>query len=183
MTRPSKRSSRGRSNRRGAEHIITGKNFDFVKIFAPANRPDHISNPPLSRVVRLTSDFTASSTNTVLEGVTANLLALQDQTNYGTSAIRWQYVRINTAKAWLTGIAISGDLVTRAYLQDALTGALVESQPSAATKVASLGCRLPLETRALWYSTTATNTVLSLTIDSEVGAQGTWVLDVSVDFR
>jgi len=184
-TRNSNKSSRGRQP-------VGSKDLDAQRIYCPPAPPTRVDNATVSRTVRQVLVFSAYTGAPFTYNVTPNAASALDSIDYGTSAARYSYVRINSCKIWglynnLPGPAIGGVAPLLFSISEGVSNATWEDQNQAGVDYATIGVRASLFSRSNFYPVAAVTTVFQISVTSgapmATPATGTIYVDIACEFR
>lgn len=185
---------RRKKNRSPGKGIIGPKDFDCQRLVVSKSPPPYVSNPSVSRVVRLTFDYSAATGAAIVFSITPTGLSLADQLNYGATAVRYANMRTTAIRIWGTAnildfgaTLVAGGPPLSFSVQDGVSNTSYEDFMQPGVDYATVGMRASLQQRSTWISTTGVATQFQITIISSNPvanpSTGKIVADVTVEFR
>lgn len=171
-TRPRNRNQwRPRNRRRGNMNNPQNDQLILKAFVPPVNIPPHVQNLSVTRLVRADFNYTLGST----ASVSAANIAGYDQSDYGSSSVRYAEVRVLWGRVWgPVGNATQGTAVSNSGLltvQVSSPGGIIlktleDTSPAGSTKPARVGWRWGLIDRGtiLQTSNAIKLAVISFTI-------------------
>jgi hypothetical protein len=135
--------------------------------------PQHTPAPGVQRIIRLRATIAAN-----LFSITPAILSAQDQVDYGSSAARYSFVRVEWARAWYMATDSMESVV---QITDLTTMFSVTSEASLGAYNAAVGLAFGLNLRQTVYATSATTPIIRVGLGQE--AAGEVIIDVLCYFN
>jgi hypothetical protein len=173
---PARRSRRpkfnaNRTQTRPRDPIITAQRFPVPNIHIP----QHISNPSVTRVVRLPASLTTTSSS---YNVTYALLAYQDSLDYGITTTRYLTMRVSQIRVYAESPPVASDPIGLEVTETSSLFTVVD-RPVTGASLSSVGIRLPFAVRASIVPCTSTVVLVNILADRTI--VGTLILSLNID--
>jgi len=141
--------------------------------------PSHNTRPTQQRTVRLT--VTVPPAGDPPLAITPANIAAEDAAEYGVTGVRFNLLRVVSARVWGADSATAGTLNVSFFVQGAtLPIHAAEDQATSGAQRANVGYVYPYASRGSPYATSATTTILS--ISTLLATTSTAQVDVTVLF-
>ena len=176
------RSGRTRRNRMATtEPVLSEKNLGTIRLPGVPEPPIHITNPQVTRVVRITTAYSGSALSLT---VSPKALVDQDALDYlgATTTSRYGHLRVTKIEGWL-GLQSFGSGLPTLVMYDGYSDVYHNDVAAVGVDYAHIAFRPCLSMRMTNFGATDTSsTVAGINVPASEGAVGTLTVDYTVTF-